>query len=421
MNLLVNRDGRQLGPYSLDQACKLLAEGKLHSWDLCWPDGAREWVTLDSIEGVTDKADALREQRRAESIAKVQAASSSNPNSPNPQFVDLKPGDPAKDNELEGANWMRVAIWLSLAMVLAISVFVWMKFLSDKTLIQNLERRGDNLTYEKGDNIPFNGTAYGYFIDDTLWEKVDYANGIREGTRTVWHINGNVALQEKYSSGFLQSAASFDFNGAQTDSFNNGNGTIMLYWNDTGIRSQELVYENQNIVKRTIWDRDGLLLSVIPPELPPNVVISKPEAVEPPPATITNSTLASANTNSALPTNQVFTITNKPTIDTTPNTGTTPNIDTTPNLEMPGRTKGWVMGDPNATSSRVAIDKRIDLVHLNKPTNLLIKVFGYPDQVSNSWWSYGKMNVKNIHGGGYFKKVHFQIYNGLVYRVVGAP
>ena len=88
---------------------------------------------------------------------------------------------------------------------------------------------------------------------------------------------------------------------------------------------------------------------------------------------------------------------------------------------MPGRTKGWVMGDPNATSSRVAIDKRIDLVHLNKPTNLLIKVFGYPDQVSNSWWSYGKMNVKNIHGGGYFKKVHFQIHNGLVYRVVGAP
>ena len=409
MNLVVNRDGRHLGPYSLDQACHLLAEGKLHSWDLCWPDGTREWVTLDSIEGVTDKAFALREQRRAESIAVAQAASSSNPNSPNPQFVDLRPVDPSQTDKLEGANWMRVAIWLSLAMVLAISVFVWMKFLSDKTLIQNLERRPDNLTYEKGDNIPFNGTAYGYFIDDTLWEKVDYANGVREGTRTVWHINGNVALQEKYSSGFLQSAASFDFNGAQTDSFNNGNGTIMLYWNDTGIRSQELVYENQNIVKRTIWDRGGLLLSVIPPELPPNVVISKPEAVEPPPTNIMSGSLTPANTNSALPTNQVFTITNKPA------------IDTTPNLEMPGRTRGWVMGDPNATSSRVAIDKRIDLVYLNKPTNQLIKVFGYPDQVSNSWWSYGKMNVKNIHGGGYFKKVHFQIYNGLVYRVVGAP
>ena len=59
MQLLVNRDGRHLGPYSFDQACQLLAEGKLHSWDLCWPDGAREWVTLDTVPGINDKAFAL--------------------------------------------------------------------------------------------------------------------------------------------------------------------------------------------------------------------------------------------------------------------------------------------------------------------------------------------------------------------------
>ncbi len=400
MKLLVNRDGRHLGPYSLDKACQLLAEGKLHSWDLCWPDGAREWVTLDSIEGVTAKTFALREQRRAESIARAQAASSSSPNSPNPQFVDLQPGDPAQAAKPQESNWMRAAVWTSLAIVLAISVFVWMKFLSDKTLIQDLERRGDNLTYETGENKRFSGTAYVYFIDDTIWEKVDYGDGVREGARTVWHINGNVALQEEYSSGFLQSAASFDFNGLQTSSFENGSGTIMLYWNDTGIRSQELVYKNHLIVKRTIWDRKGLLLSVIPPELPPNFVITPPVAINPAPPAITNSVLL---------TNQVFTITNKPA------------IDTTPNPEMFGRTRIWVMGDPNATSSRVAIDKRIDLIYVNKPTNLLIKVFGYPDQASTNWWSYGDMKVKNIQAGGYFKKVHFQIYNGHVYRVVGAP
>ena len=69
MNLLVNRDGRHMGPYSFDQACQLLAEGKLHSWDLCWPDGAREWVTLDTVPGLSDKSFALREQRRAEALA----------------------------------------------------------------------------------------------------------------------------------------------------------------------------------------------------------------------------------------------------------------------------------------------------------------------------------------------------------------
>ncbi|MCH2379301.1 MAG: hypothetical protein MK236_07760, partial [Pedosphaera sp.] len=114
-------------------------------------------------------------------------------------------------------------------------------------------------------------------------------------------------------------------------------------------------------------------------------------------------------TNSTLPTNQVFTITNRPA------------IDTTPNPDMIGRTRTWVMGNLEATSSRVAIDKRIDLIYRNKPTNLLIKVFGYPDQASSNWWSYGDMKVKNIQEGGYFSKVHFQIYNGHVYRVIGAP
>ena len=56
LHILVNRDGRHLGPYTYDQACQLLAEGKLHTWDLAWPDGSREWVTLDQIDGLSDRA-----------------------------------------------------------------------------------------------------------------------------------------------------------------------------------------------------------------------------------------------------------------------------------------------------------------------------------------------------------------------------
>ncbi len=400
MKVLVKRDGGHMGPYSLDQACQMLVEGKLHTWDLCWPDGAREWIALDSIPTIADKAIAIREQRRAEALASAQAVASASPNAPNPQFVDLQPEDPAQVAENRRANRIRITVWSSLAMVLIISAVVWMKYLNNETLIKDLERRTDNLTYAQGENEPFSGTAYGYFIDGTLWEKVDYNDGVREGSRTIWHINGNVALQETYSSSFLQSAASFDFNGAPTDNFADGNGNIMLYWNDTGIRSQSLVYTNHAIVKRTIWDRKGKLLSVIPPELPPDLLITPAVAITPPPPTITNS---------VLPTNQVFTITNKPTIDTTPDTN------------MLGRTRIWVIGNLEATSSRVAVDKRIDLIYRNKPTNILIKVFGYPDQASSNWWSYGDMKVRNIQAGGTFKKVHFQIYNGYVHRVVGTP
>ena len=82
-----------MGPYSLDQACQMLVEGKLHTWDLCWPDGAREWIALDSIPTIADKAIAIRDQRRAEALASAQAAASTSPNAPNPQFVDLQPDD----------------------------------------------------------------------------------------------------------------------------------------------------------------------------------------------------------------------------------------------------------------------------------------------------------------------------------------
>mgnify|MGYP004074352363 CR=1 FL=1 len=88
-----------MGPYSLDQACQMLVEGKLHTWDLCWPDGAREWIALDSIPTIADKAIAIRDQRRAEALASAQAAASTSPNAPNPQFVDLQPDDPAAQHQ----------------------------------------------------------------------------------------------------------------------------------------------------------------------------------------------------------------------------------------------------------------------------------------------------------------------------------
>mgnify|MGYP002529748462 CR=1 FL=1 len=136
---------------------------------------------------------------------------------------------------------MRVAVWTSLVIVIAISVFVWMEFLSGKTLIQDLERRADNMTYAKGENEPFTGTAYAYFMDGTPWEELNFENGQREGSRTIWHINGKVALQETYFAGVLQKAVSFDFNGLQDrENYENGDGTIMLYWNTSGLRPPAL-------------------------------------------------------------------------------------------------------------------------------------------------------------------------------------
>jgi len=51
MSLLINKDGRQLGPYSLDEARALVLSGKLDATDWAWPEGATDWVHLKDVPG----------------------------------------------------------------------------------------------------------------------------------------------------------------------------------------------------------------------------------------------------------------------------------------------------------------------------------------------------------------------------------
>ena len=52
MEIHIDRDGEQFGPYSLDDVNAYLADGTLLSSDMAWHNGLAEWTTLDQIEGV---------------------------------------------------------------------------------------------------------------------------------------------------------------------------------------------------------------------------------------------------------------------------------------------------------------------------------------------------------------------------------
>lgn len=56
--MLINKDGKQLGPYSLDQARALVLSGELAATDWAWPDGATEWVRLKEVPGFSSTAPA---------------------------------------------------------------------------------------------------------------------------------------------------------------------------------------------------------------------------------------------------------------------------------------------------------------------------------------------------------------------------
>jgi membrane protein YdbS with pleckstrin-like domain len=58
MPLLITKDGKQLGPYSLDEARALVLSGKLEADDWAWTDGATDWVALKDVPGFTQTATA---------------------------------------------------------------------------------------------------------------------------------------------------------------------------------------------------------------------------------------------------------------------------------------------------------------------------------------------------------------------------
>ncbi len=420
MNILINRDGHHLGPFTHDQACHMLAEGKLQAWDLCWQNGSRDWVTLEKIPGVSEKTDALRKQRRAEAIAAAQASTQGGPAQPNPQFVatagsgnahSYDPGPVPQSTR----NWMRIGVWTGVTVTLITALVVWMVFLNEEVLIETVERRADNLTYVKGEEIPYTGVVHKYFDDGTLWETVNYIDGLREGERVVWHINGKVALNETYQTGHLIIASSFNFNGVPSGSYESGRGKLTLYFNHSGTRNEELEYEGGQIAKRTIWDHNGNLIAMIPPTLPPNMAgypgftlpgTSLPGAtapVTPPPVTATNTSPVVIATNSP-PTNTNVEVVN-------------PKI---PDPNSRGRLTEWRFSvDKRATARNIR--NRIDLLYLSKQYTAVYDFFGWPDEDRGAEWVYTGLTVKNITSGGYFSRITFRYRNGIVIKIIAEP
>lgn len=52
MDIYINRNGQQGGPYSLDKINECLAQGSMRSTDLAFHEGLADWIPLNQIDGV---------------------------------------------------------------------------------------------------------------------------------------------------------------------------------------------------------------------------------------------------------------------------------------------------------------------------------------------------------------------------------
>ncbi len=63
MNLFINRDGQQFGPYPLDIVRIYLKTGALLPTDLAWYEGATNWVALSSMPEISSRAAQVETQK----------------------------------------------------------------------------------------------------------------------------------------------------------------------------------------------------------------------------------------------------------------------------------------------------------------------------------------------------------------------
>jgi len=122
MSLLINKDGKQLGPFSLDEARNLVRGGTISPTDWAWPDGAADWILLKDIPGFTLAA---KPAPPVAAIAGAAGAGIATPAGALPAEEEIWSGHPSQI--------LNLGIYLFWAVILLVTV-VAVLFLSDSTL-----------------------------------------------------------------------------------------------------------------------------------------------------------------------------------------------------------------------------------------------------------------------------------------------
>lgn len=60
MNITIQHNGQNLGPYTLDEANSRLREGKLKPDDMAWVEGSTTWIPLSQVQSIGVKTKQFR-------------------------------------------------------------------------------------------------------------------------------------------------------------------------------------------------------------------------------------------------------------------------------------------------------------------------------------------------------------------------
>ncbi len=224
-----------------------------------------------------------------------------------------------------------------------------------------LERRADGLWYNPGSQTPYTGKAERTHFDGARVSEVSYLKGRQHGLSRFWYNNGNIRSAFSYDAGVIDGNSTYYYRNGNIQnltSYRKGvkHGLVIDWW-PGGKLASEKTYRNRRLVAHREWNKDGM-----------------PKTV---PGWNLDGTFKSA---ASLRERQ----------------------------RVVGRRVLW---DRNSGTNR------IDLIYRDKPLSTIRIVFGDPDQIDDTRWTYKGLRIQDPVNGARFDKAIFRFKNGKVSEI----
>ena len=114
MQIYVGKNGQQLGPFSLEEVNRKLADGTFVGTDLAWYEGAAGWAPLSGVAGVMIPA------APPATVAPAPAPTSA-PMQPAPAVAPVRPNASIVQPAPRGTGTLSMVTWLLLGLTFVVS------------------------------------------------------------------------------------------------------------------------------------------------------------------------------------------------------------------------------------------------------------------------------------------------------------
>ncbi|MDP9099836.1 MAG: GYF domain-containing protein [Verrucomicrobiota bacterium] len=128
MQIFVGKNGQQLGPFSLEEVNRKLADGTFAASDLAWYEGAAAWAPLSSVAGVVapPAATATLAPAPVPPAAPKPSPVAPAPGALRPNASIVQPAQPARSTKILGViSWLLIGITLVISFIPFLGCGAW--------------------------------------------------------------------------------------------------------------------------------------------------------------------------------------------------------------------------------------------------------------------------------------------------------